>query len=585
MSATRGIVAVIAALAAACSSAGRGGEGSCSTGDDCGPGEGCVEGECVPETPDGGGADGGADGDGDADADVDGDVDGDSDGGGDATDDADGETDPCGGGCPAGQACREEGCVEDCRLADASPCPVETLCSPLRGQCVAPGEECTPADAFVSCGTAPSAPTCGPGSLCDDGACVPSPGCGSVVCDASFICRGVDCAGGSGAIAGISLDPVPDSPRGLARGLRATATVDGAELCGLTVTFEVAVETALYTTAGNDEAIWEVDLETGAAEAYVEGIPLVYGLAMDSAGTLYALSGETCEVLRVVGAPGARALELVAEAPVGCSRLALGPDGALYVPAIRAVFRVDLFSTERTLYGFMPDGIAAWGMTFATGLVFGDDGTLVLGEHWRGLVAMPPGGGDGVLYAEAPARGLGASDEPWNEGMAFDAGGLLHVGVFPTNPEAGFVYRVEADLSTTVLVDLAALEVAIASTRYAGVHGLSFGLDGSMYFTNQNTRRNTGEPDGQLIVQRPDGTLALVAEGFNFDWPRGYDGDLIVGTRVVSSVAAPVSTDGSTYADLDVPDVDGFFQVRVLATDPVTGHVLAARRAARTLEP
>lgn len=489
---------------------------------------------------------------------------------------------PC-AACGPGEACEVDACVADCRRADAAPCEVDRVCSDASGACVEPGEECTPGGDFMACGGAEFPPVCGPGTMCEGTACVAVAPCASVTCDAVGVCRGVDCGATGGSVSGVTLDPVADAPRGAAGGLAVGATVAGEDLCGQTVTFEVRVETALYTSAGNDGAVFEVDLVTGARSAYIMGLPLVFGLVTDPVGALYVLRSDTCEVGRVVGPPGARTFDPLGPGPAGCSRLAVGSDGGLYVSGGLVVDRIDLFTGAVSRYGDIPDGVARWGSTFLTGLAFASDGSLIVGEHWDSLFSIAPGGGTGTLYATAPPLALTSGDNPWNEGMAFDRAGRLHVGVFPSNPAAGFVYRVNADLTTEVVEDLASIRADVPTTDHTGIHGVAFGLDGAMYFTNQNTRGNTREPFGQLLVRRTDGTVEVVADGFNFDWPRGYDGDLFVGTRVADSATAVVGLDGRATATLDVPDIAGAYEVRVFVTDPESGRVYSDADAARTL--
>lgn len=492
----------------------------------------------------------------------------------------------CEPACGAGAACVEGACVDDCRLALAMACDAGRVCSETSGRCVLPGEDCTPAGGFVPCGTREFPPTCGPGAQCDPaiGACVAAAGCTSVACDVAGVCRGIGCSGagtGSGSVSAIALDPIADAPRAAPDAVVVRGRVSGTGICALTVTLELRIETEVFVSAYNDSTIWQVDLVTGARTAWATGITSVNGLATDPTGALYVL--EDCVVGRVSDA--VRTFTPIATVPTGgCSRLAIGPDGALYVSSTLEAWRVDPFTGASASYGSIPAGIAAWGGTFLTGLGFLDDGSLVLGEHWPSLRRVPPGGGPSEAWADAPPRGLTATDNPWNEGMAIAPDGLLHVGVFPSNSAAGFVYRVEADRSSTVVADLATIRAGVPATGHAGIHGIAFGLDGAMYFTNQNTSGATFEPLGQLLVMRAaGGAISLLASGFNFDWPRGYDGDLVVGTRSVETITVPVASDGSFEARLDAPDVDGAFEVRASVIDPATGLARAARRAARTL--
>ena len=127
-----------------------------------------------------------------------------------------------------------------------------------------------------------------------------------------------------------------------------------------------------------------------------------------------------------------------------------------------------------------------------------------------------------------------------------------------------------------MIADLSSIQAQVPSTAYTGIHGITWGFDGSMYFTNQNTQGNTFQPLGQVLVKRPDGAIKALSEGLNFDWPKGYDGDLLLGTKVLQTLTAPVSPSGVSEALLDGPATSEPFQVRVLLTNPTTGAVFTA---------
>jgi hypothetical protein len=62
--------------------------------------------------------------------------------------------------------------------------------------------------------------------------------------------------------------------------------------------------------------------------------------------------------------------------------------------------------------------------------------------------------------------------------------------------------------------------------------------------------RMTFGPDGRLYavfgheVYRFAGRTDLVARGLNFDWPRGFDGDIVVSQATITSTSAPVDDAG-----------------------------------------
>ncbi len=486
----------------------------------------------------------------------------------------------CGVPCPPGEACVSGTCEADCRLPSATPCEVPLLCGPTSGTCVMPGEECTPRGEFVPCGDGEFPPTCGPGARCEGARCVADTGCSDVVCNAVGVCVGIGCAGSGmgGEVRDVALDPIADASVGAT--VTASATVTGAALCGLTATFELRREISLVTTAYNDDTIWEIDLGTGARTAYATGLGSISGIANDARGQLYVVSG-ACQVGRVAGAAGARTFERVGDAPAGCSRMTIGPDGALYVAGGLSVNRIDLFAGTTGTFTTLTTATTLCGSSFLTGLAFDRGGALYLAEHWPNVYRV---GVDGTesLFASAPLGALACGDVPWNEGLTFGPDDRLYVGVFPSNNQAGLVWSVaETGGTGTFLLGLSELRAAVPETTYAGIHGVTFGLDGSLYFTNQNTSGSTLEPRGQVFVREMSGAIRALASGLNFDWPRGYDGDLIVNTEIVSEATVPIDASGRATAMLTAPSEPGPFVVRVLVTDPTTGRILSASDGAR----
>lgn len=530
---------------------------SCTSTRECAGGRVCVEARCVLAGDAGGPRDAGGSDDA-------------------ASVDAFGSCAPC----QAGEACVDRVCVADCRLAGAVPCEVPRICGPTSGTCVMPGEECTPSGDFVACGAGEFPPTCGPGARCEDARCVADAGCTDVVCNAVGVCLGIGCPGSGmgGAVDGVSLEAIGDTTVGAS--VPVAASLTSASHCGLTATFELRREISLVTTAYNDDTVWEIDLGTGTRTAYATGLGSISGIANDARGQIYVVDG-TCGVGRVVGPEGARTFERVGDAPAGCSRMTIGPDGALYVAGGLSVNRIDLFGGTTSTHTTLTTASSPCSGAFLTGLTFDAAGALYLAEHWPNVYRVAPDGTES-LFADAPLGALTCGDVPWNEGLTFGPDGRLYVGVFPSNNQAGFVWSVGASGGTgTALLGLAELRAAVPSTTYAGIHGVSFGLDGTLYFTNQNTASSTLEPLGQVLAREPSGTIRLLASGLNFDWPRGYDGDLIVNTEIVSETTVPFDASGRASATLTAPSTPGPFVVRVLVTDPTSGRILTATRAAR----
>ena len=161
--------------------------------------------------------------------------------------------------------------------------------------------------------------------------------------------------------------------------------------------------------------------------------------------------------------------------------------------------------------------------------------------------------------------------------MTLGPDGLVYVGIFPSGNLDGIVYRIDPPARPTRLIGLAEMRRDVPETSYAGVHGVAFGNDGTLYFVNQNTSGSTNEPLGQVLARRPSGKIELIARGLNFDWPRGFDGDIVVSQATTASTSAPVDMTGRAQGTLDAPTTPGTYGIRVLVTDPRSGAISEAR--------
>jgi sugar lactone lactonase YvrE len=481
---------------------------------------------------------------------------------------------PC-GGCGPGQTCREPTCIDDCRSDRAVPCAAPRVCDFITGACVAPQAGCVLTGTAVACGGAEFPPRCGPGSRCaPDQGCLPDGGCRRVVCDASNFCRGADCPQmGGGGVQSVSLDPVPDATAGAAGGVKLRATVKADGLCGLTVTFELRRDLELFVSAYNDKGIWRVPL-AGTPTRYVTEAQPIGGVAADRNGTLYYTVQNAGAIRRVAPGGGAMpATEAFATIPAGSfnlARMTFGPDGNLYAVAAKNVFR---FAADGTV-------TQTWtvdGSTFLTGIVFDRDGSLLVAQHWPTVWRLAPGGAAFTAYLDASPAVPANTLVPWNEGMTLGPDGLVYVGIFPSGNLAGVIYRIDPPARVTRLLGLAEMRRDVPQTMFAGVHGVAFGNDGSLFFVNQNTSGATGEAFGQVLARRPSGKIDLVAGGLNFDWPRGYDGDIVVSQPTAASTSAPVDPAGVAQGTLDAPAAPGSYGIRVLVTDPRSGAISEAR--------
>jgi len=483
-------------------------------------------------------------------------------------------TSPC-PTCQPGQACRDNACVDDCRPLDAVACEAPTTCDALSGRCVPPGASCVLTGKPVVCGDTEFPPHCGPGSRCENGqGCVAADGCARVVCDASGFCRGADCPQvGGGGVRQVTLAALPDVAAGTAGGIKAEATVLADGLCGLSATFELRKELELFVSAYNDKGIWRIPLG-GTPAHYITETEPIGGITADRKGVLYYTLQNTNTIRRVAPPTGGAAAvaEAFAMAPPGSGQLAritFGPDGLLYGVAGQRVFR------------FNADGTVAqtWtitGSTFLTGLVFDKDGALLAGQHWPTIWRLGPAAMTFEAYVDGTPAVSPTAIGPWNEGLTLGPDGIIYVGVFPVGELDGVIYTIRMGRAERLL-GLAEMNRDVPETLYAGVHGIAFGADGTLYFANQNTKGSTGEPLGQVLALRPSGKIELVAKGLNYDWPRGYDGDIVVSQETVTSTAAAVDMTGRAQSAFDAPTTPGVYGVRVLVTDPRTGAIAEAR--------
>ncbi len=497
----------------------------------------------------------------------------------------------CGDGCGPGARCVGAACVVDCRASGANPCVAPSLCDMLTGQCLDPSRACTIPGDTVRCGATEFPSLCGPGTTCDmpTGRCNPSGECARVVCDAAGNCRGVECrtASAMSMVRGLSLTSATSAAAGTPRGLRVRAHVDAASVCGLNVTVELRRDEALFTSAGNDQAIWRIGLD-GRRTSVLSGLGQVSGLAADRTGQLYYMLTRTGEVRRVVDPGGGMPLtsELYASTGVpaagrGVARITFGPDGLLYAANRSRIQRVERdrsVTTVTTVTGLFQDTI--------TGLAFDASGALVFSEIFPRVFRLAPGEATATEWyrINAIVPMSGTVTDFFHEALALGPDGLLYGTSFPSNPLSGLVYQRRADGTLSVIVDRARQTAAVPTTRWSGIHGLAFGACGDLYFVNQNTEGNTREALGQLLVRRAEtGAISLVNAGFNLEWPDGFDGDLVVAQVAFDRGTASVDSSGDAELVFDSPMTAGCYQVRVLLTDPMTGAIREARGAVTVL--
>ena len=163
--------------------------------------------------------------------------------------------------------------------------------------------------------------------------------------------------------------------------------------------------------------------------------------------------------------------------------------------------------------------------------------------------------------------------------MTLGPDGLVYVGIFPERqPGRHRLPDRSHRPAPQRLLGLAEMRRDVPETNFAGVHGVAFGSDGSLVSSSTRTPpTRTNEPFGQVLARRPSGKIELVARGLNFDWPRGFDGDIVVSQATMDSASAPVDPMGHAQTTLDAPTTPGTYGIRVLVTDPRSGAISEAR--------
>ena len=97
----------------------------------------------------------------------------------------------CGG---EGQACVQDRCVTDCRIATASACSAGKVCDFTDGRCVEKDSPGVLTGGFQECIGPNGKQQCGPGSLCSlDGHCAADGPCSELSCDETGRCYGTSC--------------------------------------------------------------------------------------------------------------------------------------------------------------------------------------------------------------------------------------------------------------------------------------------------------------------------------------------------------------------------------------------------------
>jgi hypothetical protein len=478
----------------------------------------------------------------------------------------------CGVRVGAGQACVGGAVTSDCRAGAALPCATGLACDFLGGACLSPAAACAISGATTACGTQ----RCGVGARCNTmtSRCEATPECMRVACDATGLCRGLSCTLVGGRVRGITLDAPTVAAAGTRGGLALRARVDAEVLCGLNVGFDVRTDGGFYVSAGNDGAIWQVT-NTGMASRYLQNITNVGGVAYDRAGTLYysiPRMGQVYRVQRVGGVPTPTLFASVTPINRGVSRIVFGSDGLLYATNGPSVVRFDEAGRPTTLFNI-------GGTSSFMGITFDADGAILALASRPSLYRLAPGATAATVYVPVQSN-LGLSDfDYFGEAVALGPDGRIYGSSFPDGTAAGLVFRLTAGTAPTAERFITRTEIQrdVPAATYVGIHGLSFGADGSLYFVNQNTNGNTREARGQLLVRRPSGTIALLAGGFNLNWPDGADGDVVAAVETTASTAAPVRAGGVTDAVLDVPATPGTYEVRAFITDPRNGAIRTVR--------
>lgn len=236
-----------------------------------------------------------------------------------------------------GQACVQDRCVSDCRVASATACSDGRVCDFSDGRCAVKGSPGILSGDFTDCAGPKGTQHCGPGSTCSlDGVCAADGPCAEVTCDEAGRCYGTSCPKTRPA----PLCTLPDTDK--LRDVSASAiSFDFDRLCnsyvvtltGYDYLYQVAPDGSVTTVAGYSDAnMHEVVAAPLASSAKAPGdVALIYGIHGSAISLLQR--GETLSLPPLVPTSALP----TGVAPIGApfdsyaAGLTYGPQGRLFV--------------------------------------------------------------------------------------------------------------------------------------------------------------------------------------------------------------------------------------------------------------
>lgn len=306
----------------------------------------------------------------------------------------------------------------------------------------------------------------------------------------------------------------------------------------------------------------------------------VRGVAAGADGAIYVADTENHMIRRiVVDADGLPRVSLVAGAGINVAQtdgigqgaffqrphgVAVGPDGALYVPGHSHIKRVTLdangVGTSTNLIGDYPIGFADGAglnahFQFPVGVAFDPQGRLYVADYYNHRIRRVTIAGDGVATAEtiAGTGAAGTADGAGNlatfreaTGIAVDSQGTAYVAEYANNR----VRRVKPD-------GLGGFVVSTIATGISGAYAVALANDTRFYVAARDLGRVVRyDVDG---LGATTGTTIPIALGRPQGIAVGPDGAVYVGENANHRVSKLVDTGGGVFVRTTLAGTSGGF--------------------------
>lgn len=236
-----------------------------------------------------------------------------------------------------GQACVQDRCVTDCRIATASACSAGKVCDFTDGRCVGKDSPGVLTGGFQECIGPNGKQQCGPGSLCSlDGHCAADGPCSELSCDETGRCYGTSCPTTRPA----PLCTLPDldkltavTPNAISFDFDRLCNSYVVTLTGYDYLYQVAPSGDITTVAGYSDAnMHEVVAAPLASSAKTPGdVALIYGIHGSALSMLQRGEMMSLPPLIPTSAVAAGVAPIGAPFDTYSAGLTYGPQGRLFV--------------------------------------------------------------------------------------------------------------------------------------------------------------------------------------------------------------------------------------------------------------